>query len=233
MQDATATGTATTDARPFRRQHALFWGVFAQFCYVGAQCAVAGFFINLVTEAQPGVSSARGSTLLSIAQGIFVVGRFLAAGSMRFVKPRLVLAVFLAGCVAIAAATMRASGAAAVVLLCLLLFCESCCFPTIFSLALRGLGRHTKRGAALLVAAVCGGAVFPPAMGAVADSANSTRFAMCVPMAGFVAALSFPLFLNLCERERARLDAYGKPAGARADEEKKQGRGEMEVVERA
>lgn len=59
-----------------------------------------------------------------------------------------------------------------------------------------------------MVAAVCGGAVFPPLMGVVADSRDSTRFALCVPLAGFIAAFSFPIYLNLFERER--LDGYGR-----------------------
>jgi fucose permease len=40
-------------------------------------------------------------------------------------------------------------------------------FATIFSLALRGLARHTKRSGSLLVAAISGGSVFPPMMGAI------------------------------------------------------------------
>jgi FHS family L-fucose permease-like MFS transporter len=44
---------------------------------------------------------------------------------------------------------------------------HQCCFATIFSLAFRSLGRHTKRGGSLLVAAISGGMVFPPMMGAI------------------------------------------------------------------
>lgn len=208
VKEFTTSGAAASDARPIWKQHVLIWGVLAQFCYVGAQCACAGFFINYVVEAKPGLSSAEGSNFLSIAQGGFAIGRFIAGFSMKFIKPRHILLVFLAGCLACSAAAIHGHGNAGVAIMCLVLFFESCCFPTIFSLSLRGLGRHTKRGASFLVAAVCGGAIFPPLMGVVADSRNSTRFAMCVPLAGFIAAFSFPIFLNLFERER--LDGYGK-----------------------
>lgn len=206
VKDSTASGVATTDHKPIWKQRILIWGVLAQFCYVGSQCAVAGFFINYVTEAKPDLTSAKGSNFLAIAQGGFAIGRFIAGFSMKFIKPRHILFVFLAGCLAFAAAAMNGHGNMAIALITLVLFFESCCFPTIFSLSLRGLGRHTKRGASFLVASVCGGAVFPPMMGAVADSRDSTRFAMCVPLAGFIAAFSFPIFLNLFEAER--LDGY-------------------------
>jgi len=42
---------ADYDSRPFRKQPTLFLGVWSQFCYVGAQVAVAGYFINFATEA--------------------------------------------------------------------------------------------------------------------------------------------------------------------------------------
>ncbi|RPB08756.1 putative L-fucose-proton symporter [Morchella conica CCBAS932] len=207
-QDDAAEGTETTSSKPIWQQKTLIWGVLAQFCYVGSQCAVAGFFINYVTEAKPGLSSAEGSNFLSIAQAGFAIGRFIAGFSMKFVKPRHILFVFLAGCVAFAAACIKGEGNTAVALIHLVLFFESCCFPTIFSLSLRGLGRHTKRGASFLVASVCGGAVFPPMMAVVSDSRNSTKFGMIVPMAGFIAAFSFPIYLNLFEAER--LDSYSK-----------------------
>lgn len=39
------------DTGPFRKQYTLFLGVSSQFCYVGAQAAVAGYFINFCEEA--------------------------------------------------------------------------------------------------------------------------------------------------------------------------------------
>jgi len=48
-----------------------------------------------------------------------------------------------------------------------------CCFATIFTLGLRGLGRHTKLGGSRLVAAISGGMVFPPMMGAIVDKKGS------------------------------------------------------------
>jgi FHS family L-fucose permease-like MFS transporter len=193
--------------KPLRKQYTLFWGTAAQFCYVGAQVAIAGYFIHYVTEAKPSLSSADGSNLLAVAQALFAVGRFVASFAMKYIKPRLILLVFMTGIMIFICAAIGTHGNAAIAMLSLVLFFESCIFPTIFTLSLRGLGRHTKRGASFLVASVSGGAVFPVMLGAVADAKN-TRIAMCVPLAGFVIAYSFPVYLNLCKAKE--LDAFNE-----------------------
>ena len=62
-------------------------------------------------------------------------------------------------------------------------------YPTIFTLGTANLGRHTRRGAGILVMGVSGGAVFPPIQGAIADSYN-TRISYLVPTCGFVVVLA-------------------------------------------
>ncbi|KAF2692044.1 glucose/galactose transporter [Lentithecium fluviatile CBS 122367] len=191
--------------KPLRRQYTLFWGTAAQFCYVGSQVAIAGYFIHYCVEVKPSLSSADGANLLAVAQALFAIGRFVAAFLMKYVKPRLILFFYMTGIIIFIAASIPTSGNAAIAMLSLVLFFESCIFPTIFTLSLRGLGRHTKRGASFLVASVSGGAVFPPILGAVVD-ARSTRVAMSVPLAGFLVAYSFPIYLNLFKAKE--LDAY-------------------------
>jgi MFS transporter, FHS family, L-fucose permease len=46
---------------------------------------------------------------------------------------------------------------------------NSIMFPTIFTLAIRDLGKYTSQGSSLLVMAIVGGAIIPPAMGYLAD----------------------------------------------------------------
>ncbi len=191
--------------KPLRRQYTLFWGVIAQFCYVGAQVAIAGYFINYVVLVRPGTSSATGSNQLAIAQGLFAIGRFVAGASMKVVKPRWILMAFMSFIIIFISMAMGTVGNAGIAALSLVLFFESCIFPTIFTLSLRGLGRHTKRGASFLVSSVSGGAVFPPMLGAVADR-KGTRLAMCIPLVGFVIAWSFPVYLNLVKARE--LDGY-------------------------
>jgi FHS family L-fucose permease-like MFS transporter len=142
-----------------------------------------------------------------MAQGLFAIGRFVAAGAMKYIRPRLILWVFMTMIIVFISCAIALDGNGGIATLSLVLFFESCIFPTIFTLSLRGLGRHTKRGASFLVASVCGGAVFPPMMGLVAD-ARHTRIAMCVALAGFVVSWSFPVYLNVFKAKE--LDGYLK-----------------------
>ena len=82
------------------------------------------------------------------------------------------------------ACAMGVYGEGGTACLSLVLFFESCIFPTIFTLSIRGLGRHTKRGSSWIVASVSGGALFPAVTGLVADH-SSYHKAMGIPLAGF------------------------------------------------
>ena len=191
--------------RPLRKQYTLFWGVMAQFTYVGAQVAIAGYFINYILEVRPGTSSSTGSNLLAVAQGLFAIGRFAGGFSMKFIKPRLVFLGFMTGCVVFISVAMGVKGDGGIAALSLVLFFESIIFPTIFAVSLRGLGRHTKRGATFLVAAVAGGAVWPPMTAAVADR-SGTPLGMGIPLMGFLLAWSFPIYVNLTQAKQ--LDGF-------------------------
>jgi FHS family L-fucose permease-like MFS transporter len=99
---------AGTDVKPFRKQYRLFHATFAQFCYTGAQVAIAGAFINYVTESRIGGYDANGvaqptsnsdaARFLAGAQGTFTMGRFVGSFAMKFVKPRWTFLVFMTCC---------------------------------------------------------------------------------------------------------------------------------------
>ncbi|KAF2251838.1 MFS general substrate transporter [Trematosphaeria pertusa] len=215
--EMTSAATGYQD-KPLRKQFTLFWGVAAQFSYVGAQVGIAeiGYFINYYTQARPDETTLaaqhQGANFYAIAQGLFAIGRFSAAGLMYFTKPRWVLLlyqslimVFIIAAIAVDTGHGTAANWGGLAMLMLVLFFESCIFPTIFTLSLRGLGRHTKRGASFLVASICGGAVVPAILGNVADKVG-TRKAMVVPLAFFIIAWSFPIYLNMYKGKE--LDAY-------------------------
>ncbi|MCJ1227766.1 hypothetical protein MMC12_004425 [Toensbergia leucococca] len=186
--------------KPMRRQYKLFFGVAAQFCYVGAQVGVASQFIKYSVESAK-ITESQGSDRYAIGQGLFALGRFAAAGAMMFIKPRWILMCFMTMIMIFIAAAMGTYGEGGIAVLSLVLFFESAIFPTIFTLSIRGLGRHTKRGSSWVVASVCGGALFPGLTGLVADH-KSYHIAMVVPLVGFLVAFAFPIYLNtLCAKE--------------------------------
>lgn len=198
---------ANADDKPFWKQYRLFHAAFAQFCYTGAQIAIASYFINYVRDTQPGADDALASQLLAGAQGGFAAGRFFGVLVMRYVRPRKVFLAFLTLCVVFVAPSITQRGWTGMSMLYVTLFFESICFPTIVALGMRGLGRHTKRGSGWIVAGVMGGAAVPPLTGVAADARN-TAFAMVVPLCFFVAASSYALAVNFVPAYRDASDAF-------------------------
>lgn len=200
LQAEQSSGLTGYQDKPLRKQYKLFFGVIAQFCYVGSQVAVASRFISYAQESA-NLSASDASDRYAIAQSCFAIGRFAAAGLMVFIKPRFTLLTFLAGAVIFMAISIGVEGEAGVGLLSVVLFFESCVFPLILTLGIRGLGRHTKRGASWIVASVCGGALFPPLTGLLVDASDNHK-GMIVPLIGFVIAFAYPIYLNtVCKKE--------------------------------
>ncbi len=62
------------------------------------------------------------------------------------------------------------SGTTSVLFIASLGFANAMMWPAIFPLAIRGLGRHTETGAALLIMAIAGGALLPYAFALLKQS---------------------------------------------------------------
>ena len=123
---------------------------------------------------------------------------------MEAFKPRYMLATYLFMCFVFSVAAMNTHGNTSIAMLILVPCFESCCFATIFTLALRGLGRHTKLGGSFLVSAISGGCVFPPMMGAVVTNRNA-HMAVAIPMMGYILAWGFPIYVNFFNKEHMDL----------------------------
>ncbi|KAK9776776.1 putative Major facilitator superfamily (MFS) profile domain-containing protein [Seiridium cardinale] len=205
LQAEQSSGLTGYQEKPLKKQYKLFFGVAAQFCYVGAQVGVAANFINYAVESA-GISQSAASDRYAIGQALFAIGRFAAAGFMMYFKPRKILMLFMAAIMVFIALAIGIKGEGGVAMLSLVLFFESCIFPTIFTLSIRGLGRHTKRGSSWIVASVCGGALFPSLTGLLADH-KGYHIGMAVPLVGFFVAFAFPIFLNINPWKR-ELDGF-------------------------
>lgn len=105
-------------------------------------------------------------------------------------------------------------------------FFESICFPTIFALGLRGLGRNTKRGASYIIASIIGGAIVPPIVGATADAFDNTGHAFFVALIFFLISGSFAAGVNLHPRTRHVVDDFHESKVGVVDSETR----DLEVV---
>ncbi|KAJ6587272.1 major facilitator superfamily domain-containing protein [Mycena sp. CBHHK59/15] len=195
--------------KPFHKQYKVFFAAWAQFCYVGAQVAIASYFINYATETRPGTDSSTAAKLLAGAQGCFAVGRFSGSAIMSHIRPRKVFAVYLTLVIVFSAASITQRGNTGIAMLMVTLFFESVCFPTIVALGIRGIGRHTKRGSGWIVGGVVGGACVPPILARAADNHNSTAFAMIVPVIFFIPAWAYAICCNFVPAFRDVMDRVG------------------------
>lgn len=207
MQFQAEETASEADAKPFYKQYKLFHAAFAQFCYTGAQVAIASYFINYTLYTRPGTSASLASNLLAGAQASFALGRFVGSFVMNYIRPRYVFGVFLTMCIIFIIPAITGRGNVGIAMLYVVLFFESVCFPTIVALGMRGLGRHTKRGSGYIVAGVVGGACVPPLTGKVMDL-HHNGLAMVVPMVFFVLAWTYALCVNFAPSYKRVIDSF-------------------------
>jgi len=149
---------------------------------------------------------------LAIAHSTFAAGRFLAAFMNLFIKPRYLLLFFNTGALVFAILCMALKTGASKGILLGLYFFEGPIFSIIFAMSLRGLGRYTKDGSALMTGAISGGAVFPPIMISFADGqAHRYQAAYRVVVAAFTITLLFPIYLNFFPLARQLADPVKEP----------------------
>jgi FHS family L-fucose permease-like MFS transporter len=184
-------GTGRGLAAAWRHAH-LRRGVYAQFCYVGAQVGVASFVIRFVQQALPGTQERAAAGFLKWHLAGFLAGRVLGSVMMRRVSAPRMLGICASLSIVAAALAAAGWGAATVLMVVLLGLFHSIQFPTIFALAIDGLGDDTKLGSSLLVMSIVGGAIIPAIMGALSD-ARGIQFAFWVPVLCYVVVLHFAL----------------------------------------
>ncbi len=142
-------------------------GVIAQVFYVGAQIMCWTYIIHYAGRL--GIEKADAQIYNIFAMGMFLIGRFVATGLMKFVNSRLMLAAFGCGAIVCTLGVIFIDGMAGLYCLMAVSIFMSLMFPTIYGIALEGIGRYATLGAAGLVMAIVGGALMPPMQGWIID----------------------------------------------------------------
>ena len=168
------------------------FGVIAQFSNVAAQVCTWTFLILYVEEALGG-SLEKGGLYLQVSLLVFLVSRFLMTWVIGRVRATVVLAVLAFLAVLLCLFAMSSPNMAGVIAVVALSFCLSLMFPTIYGVALTGLGPATKFGAAGLVMAIVGGAILPLVQGKIVD-ATSAAFSFIVPAVCFAVVGLYALY---------------------------------------
>jgi len=164
----------------------LIWGSLAIFLYVGAEVSIGSFLVNFFAESHiGGMNEHEASKLVSYYWGAAMIGRFIGAIIMRYIKPTYVLAFNALMAIALISLTVTSSGQLSIWSILAVGFFNSVMFPTIFTLAIKGLGPLTGRGSGLLCQAIVGGAIIPLIQGVAADL-FSVQLSFIVPALAYV-----------------------------------------------
>lgn len=142
-------------------------GVIAQMFYVGAQIMVWTYIYQYAETL--GIDNASAVNYAYSALILFLLGRWICTFLFRYFPPARLLFYFsvLAGLFTLG--TILIEGIFGLYSLVGISFAMSLMFPTIYGIALDGLGEDGKYGAAFLVMAIVGGAIMPTLQGVILD----------------------------------------------------------------
>ncbi|MBU2894909.1 sugar MFS transporter [Colwellia sp. D2M02] len=192
IAEAPKSDTAVTGS--IWQQKPLLLGALGIFLYVGAEVSIGSFLVNYFTQDDiAGLTEMKAGEMVSYYWGAAMIGRFVGAYLTRIIKPSYVLAANAIFAMILLILTMSSSGHFAMWAVISVGFFNSIMFPTIFALAIRGLGPLTSKGSGLLCQAIVGGAILPLIQGYVADI-SSVQASFIVPACAYVYICGYGLY---------------------------------------
>lgn len=150
-------------------------GVIAQFFYVGVQIMCWTFIIQYGTRIfmAEGMSEQEAEVLSQqyniIAMVLFCISRFVCTFILRFINPGRLLALLAIAGGIFTLGVITFQDVKGMYCLVAVSCCMSLMFPTIYGIALKGMGDDAKFGAAGLIMAILGGSVLPPLQARIID----------------------------------------------------------------
>lgn len=149
----------------------LVLGAVGIFMYVGGEVAIGSFLVNFMGQPNiAGLPEDVAGKYVSFYWGGAMIGRFIGAVVMTKVKPTRVLAFNAVVVMVLLGIAMATGGKVAMWTVLAIGLFNSIMFPTIFTLAIAGLGKHTGAASGVLCMAIVGGAIVPVIQGYVADT---------------------------------------------------------------
>lgn len=172
-------------------------GVIAQFFYVGAQIMCWTFIIQYGTRVftAEGMSEQAAEVLSQryniIAMIIFCCSRFICTFFLKYINAGKLLGILAGAATLLTAGVICLDGRVGLYCLVGVSACMSLMFPTIYGIALQGLGEDAKFGAAGLIMAILGGSVLPPVQASIIDKGvvagmPAVNFSFILPLICFI-----------------------------------------------
>lgn len=171
------------------------FGAACIFLYVGAEVAIGSLIVNYLSQPSVlGISNeAAGGEIWKYWFGA-MVGRFIGSAVLRVLNPGVTLAACAAGAIVLLGISTQTTGIVSAYSLLAIGLMNAIMFPTIFTLACEGLGKHAADGSGIINVAIFGGAVVPLATGALADLSGSLATALALPALCYGVIVAFGLY---------------------------------------
>ncbi|MDO4757749.1 MAG: L-fucose:H+ symporter permease [Rikenellaceae bacterium] len=177
-------------------------GVIAQFAYVGAQIMCWTFIIQYGTRVFMAEGMAeKAAEVLSqqyniIAMVIFCSSRFVCTYLLKYINPGRLLFFLAIAATAATVGVIAIDGRVGLYCLVAVSACMSLMFPTIYGIALEGMGEDAKFGAAGLIMAILGGSVLPPLQAMIIDQGTllgwpAVNLSFLLPLACFLVVMYY------------------------------------------
>jgi FHS family L-fucose permease-like MFS transporter len=164
----------------------LVLGAVGIFVYVGAEVSIGSLLVSFLAEPNiAGLEESNAAKYIAYYFGGAMVGRFIGAAVMQKIAGGKALLFNASVAIVLILIAVFTSGTLAMVAILLVGLCNSIMFPTIFSLAINGLGKHTSQGSGILCLAIVGGAIIPLIQGFLADSVG-IQHALLLPIVCYV-----------------------------------------------
>jgi FHS family L-fucose permease-like MFS transporter len=164
----------------------LVLGALAIFLYVGGEVSIGSFLVNYFSDPSiAGMSTADAGEMVAYYWGAAMIGRLVGAALMNYIAATKYLAVNALIAIIMIIVSMNSTGDVAMWSILAVGFFNSIMFPTIFTLAVKGLGSITSKGSGLVCQAIVGGALIPLVQGVAADSIG-IQLSFIVPMLCYI-----------------------------------------------
>ncbi len=164
----------------------LVLGALAIFLYVGGEVSIGSFLVNYFSESSiAGLSTEDAGEMVAYYWGAAMIGRLIGAVLMNYIADTKYLAVNAVIAIVMIVVSMNTTGSVAMWSILAVGFFNSIMFPTIFTLAVKGLGSMTSKGSGFVCQAIVGGALIPLVQGVAADTIG-IQLSFIVPLICYI-----------------------------------------------
>lgn len=188
-------------------------GTVAQGFYVGAQIMCWTFIIHYATG-NLGISAAAAQNYNIVAMSIFCASRFLCTFFLRYISPGKLLLVLASAAALLVLGVILVPGYPGLLCLVGVSACMSVMFPTIYGIALDGMGDEAKIASAGLIFAIVGGALMPPLQGMLIDLGGESGRLLGLPSVSVSFVLPLACFLVIANYGRRTVKIHHERAEA-------------------